>query len=116
LKVCEGKISEGQIEREALDAQERIGPAELEKSFGETSRGPWHYRGPPRKRTDVTQNVKTRQCLCEDDFDCAQDGYVVERPRDRKSGGKTAALQKKKNALAQGVSCGRLASIAAPLI
>jgi|GraSoi2013_100cm_1033763.scaffolds.fasta_scaffold804806_1 hypothetical protein len=74
LEVCEGKISEGQIEREALDAQERIGPAELEKSFGETSRGPWHYRGPPRKRTDVTQNVKTRQCLCEDDFDCAQDG------------------------------------------
>jgi hypothetical protein len=74
LEVGEGKISEGQIEREVLDAQERIGPAELEKSSGETSRGPWHYRGPPRKRTDVTQNVKTRQCLCDGDLDCALEG------------------------------------------
>jgi hypothetical protein len=32
LKVSEEKISGGQIAAEALDAQERIGPAELEKS------------------------------------------------------------------------------------
>ena len=102
LEVCEGKISEGQIEREVLDAQERIGPAELEKSSGETSRGPWHYRGPPRKRTDVTQNVKTRQCLCEGDLEWR---YV-----------RNLTYGRNKNALAQGVSCGRLASIAAPLM
>jgi hypothetical protein len=64
LEVCEGKISEGQIAAEALDAAERIGPAELERNSGETSRGPCHSTGPPRKRTDVTQNGKTRQCLC----------------------------------------------------
>jgi hypothetical protein len=38
----EGKISEGQIAAEALDAAERIGPAELERNSGETSRGPYH--------------------------------------------------------------------------
>jgi hypothetical protein len=42
LEVREGKISEGQIAAEALDAHERIGPAELERSSGETSRGPCH--------------------------------------------------------------------------
>jgi hypothetical protein len=102
LKVCEGKISEGQIAGEALDAAERIGPAELEKGFGETSRGPWHYRGPPRKRTDVTQNVKTRQCLCDGDFDFLKFG--------------TGHTEESKNALAHAVSCGRLASFAAPLM
>jgi hypothetical protein len=49
LEVCEGKSSEGQITREALDAAERIGPAELERSSGETSRGPYHYTGTPQE-------------------------------------------------------------------
>jgi hypothetical protein len=31
LEICEGKISEGQIAAEALDAHERFGPAELGK-------------------------------------------------------------------------------------
>jgi hypothetical protein len=35
---------------ESLDAHERIGPAELERNSDETSRGPYHYTGPPRKR------------------------------------------------------------------
>jgi hypothetical protein len=35
--VCEEKISEVQFAEDALDALERIGPAELEKSSGETS-------------------------------------------------------------------------------
>ena len=55
--------------RVAVGAHERIGPAELERSSGETSRGPYHYTGPPRKRTDITQNAKTRQCF----VDCRLD-------------------------------------------
>jgi hypothetical protein len=69
LEVCKEKISEVQIAGKALDAHERIGPAELERSSGETSRGPYHYTGPPRKRTDITQNAKTRQCFVDCRFD-----------------------------------------------
>ena len=49
MKVCGGKISEGQSAAESRDALERIGPAELEKVWSETSRGPYHSTGPPRK-------------------------------------------------------------------
>jgi hypothetical protein len=34
---------------EPLDAHERLGPVELEKKASETSRGPYHYTGPPRE-------------------------------------------------------------------
>jgi len=41
---------------------------------------------------------------------------TVKRRPFEAQGKQDAALQKKKNALAQGMSCGRLASIAAPLM
>ena len=32
-----------------LDADERLGPAELKRNSSQTSRGPYHYTGPPQK-------------------------------------------------------------------
>src|SRR6202035_2672845 len=48
LELRKEKISEGQNAAEALDALERIGPAELERNSAETSRGPYHYSGTPQ--------------------------------------------------------------------
>src|SRR3954463_7991210 len=54
LSCCEEYISEVHSDVRptglALDAAKRAGPAELEKFCYETSRGPYHSAGPPRKR------------------------------------------------------------------
>jgi hypothetical protein len=40
----------------------RLKPVEFEKCGTKTSRGPKHFTGPPRDKTDITQIKKIRQC------------------------------------------------------
>jgi hypothetical protein len=93
------------------------------KKFGAKHReAPTISLDPPGNEPDVTQNGKGRQCVSAGKFlrrtwRCRcnlHDRWIWIEACDRKSGGKTAALHKKKNALALAISCGRLAAFTAP--
>ena len=75
---------------------------------------------PPGNEPDVTQNGKGRQCvsageILEGEAESTVRRFGYRKFCDPKSGSKSAALHKKKNALALRVSCGRLAAFTAPL-
>jgi len=48
---------------EGRNACERPGPVGLEERSLNPSRGPQHFAGPPRNKTDITQIKKIRQCV-----------------------------------------------------
>jgi hypothetical protein len=58
LNDIEERMSKLQTAAMALESSERAGPAELEKRYGEASRGPQHFAGPPKKRTGYYSNQK----------------------------------------------------------
>jgi hypothetical protein len=97
-----------------LDAHKRLGPAELTRNSSKTSRGPYHYTGPPKETGRILLKM-------ESDVNASLLGYKVRRhPEDLAHLWKFRRTEvqyiKCNDPLAHGVSCGRLPSFAAPLL
>ena len=108
LNDIEERMSKLQTAAIALESSERAGPAELEKRYGEASRGPQHLAGPPKKRTGYYSNQKNSSMRV-----CSKRLQPLRGQRCAKTADGTKIIQKKcKYSLAPAKSCDRLASIA----